>query len=69
MQRILSEEFINLHLEQLLDQFVDSALWLDQYFDLLLITSTVSFRMPAPSVDRPEAEMERRKRSIKNLVF
>lgn len=25
--------------------------------------------MPTPSVDRPEAEMERRKRSIKNLVF
>ena len=25
MQRILSEEFINLHLEQLLDQFVDSV--------------------------------------------
>ena len=48
---------------------MSTALWLDQHFDLLLITSTVSFRMPTPSVDRPEAELERRKRSIKNLVF
>ena len=48
---------------------MSTALWLDQYFDLLLITSTVSFRMPTPAVDRPEVEMERRKRSIKNLVF